>query len=1093
MKKQKIMLIILVGTIALNTFAQLPFWRDLDVFAVNKEYPRTAFMTFGSRTEALSKKFEESQYYMCLNGTWKFLYVDNEKALADDVKSESPNTTAWNDIKVPGNWEFQGFGTPIYLNHGYEFMPKNPKPPYLPKNTPVGVYHRSFDMPSAWSQRDVYLQLAGIKSGAYVYLNGQFVGYSEDSKNPADFNINRFVKPGVNKLTLIVYRWSTGSYLEAMDFWRVSGIERDVFVYAQPKTAVKDFRVVSTLDETFKNGVFELEVDVRNKDMDKKIEVKYELLDKNGKVIASEIGGVAIKNKEVKTLRFVKKLNGVNTWSSEQPYLYKLLMSVSENGVTTEVVPFNVGFRRLELKTFDNIHPSGKAQQLFLVNGQPIKFKGVNTHEHDPITGHYVSEELIRKDLTLMKQNNLNAVRLSHYPQGRRFYELADELGLYVYDEANIEAHGMYYSLRKGGGLGNNPDFLELILERTRNMFERNKNYPSVTFWSLGNEAGNGYNFYKSYLWLKQADKNIMNRPVNYERALWEWNTDIYVPQYPSAEYLDSLGKIGTDRPVIPSEYAHAMGNSTGNLWDQWQAIYKHVNLQGGFIWDWVDQGILAYDENGRKFFKYGGDYGVNQPSDGNFLCNGIVSPERIPHPAMQEVKYAHQNIDIQAVDVNKGLFKIKNRFYFNNLKQYELNYNIVENSRILHTGIINLALAPQKDTIIQIAIPKIKAKAGKEYFANFELKTLIAEPAIPARHSIAYEQIRLNFETVNIPFKSPKANFEILENKNEIVVMTKNLQFIFDKNQAVVSSYKLNNVEYFYNGFGIQPNFWRAPNDNDYGNGMPSRLQLWKNMSRNFKLENLSSFKLENSAQIIVDYNLSDLANYRVVYEIWGDGTLNVSVNYSPKVHTLIPDLPRLGVRFRIPANKNNIRYFGRGPGENYIDRNKGYTIAEYVTTAEEMYFPYVRPQENGHRTDVRWFVATDKNASGWLVKANTTLGFNALRNSVECFDSEEANHRDYQWQNFSQEEIENRNPEKAKNVLRRMQHINDVVFKDYVEICVDMKQQGVGGYDSWAAPTQPGFTIPGNESYSWAFSLVPVNKAADIEKRIALDYFKK
>ncbi len=1091
--RKNLMLAFIISAFTINGFAQLPYWRDLDAFAVNKEYPRTAFMSFGSKTEALSKKFEESQYYLCLNGTWKFLYAENDKNLAQDIVAENPNTTNWSDIKVPGNWEFQGFGTPIYLNHGYEFMPKNPKPPYLPENTPVGIYHRSFELPSTWSERDVYLQLAGIKSGAYVYLNGEFVGYSEDSKNPADFNINEFLKKGTNKLTLKVYRWSTGSYLEAMDFWRVSGIERDVFVYTQPKTAVKDFRIVSTLDDSYKNGIFKLEVDVRNKDIAKNIELKYELLDQKGKVIASETSTIALKNKEIKTLSFAKTLNNINTWSSEQPNLYKLLITINENAKTTEVIPFNVGFRRLELKTFDNIHPSGKAQQLFLVNGQPIKFKGVNTHEHDPITGHYVSEELIRKDLTLMKQNNLNAVRLSHYPQGRRFYELADELGLYVYDEANIEAHGMYYSLRKGGGLGNNLDFLEPILERTRNMFERNKNYPSVTFWSLGNEAGNGYNFYKSYLWLKEADKNIMNRPVNYERALWEWNTDIYVPQYPSAEYLDSLGKIGTDRPVIPSEYAHAMGNSTGNLWDQWQAIYKHVNLQGGFIWDWVDQGITAYDKNGRKFFKYGGDYGIDQPSDGNFLCNGIVSPERNPHPAMQEVKYVHQNIAIEAVDADKGLFKIKNRFYFNNLKQYKLSYNIVENSKILRSGIINLALAPQKDSVVQIQMPQIKPKAGKEYFVNFELKTVMAEPAIPAMHTIANEQIKLNIEAKAIAHKAPKADFEISENNNQILVSSKNTQLVFDKKEAAIVSYKLNNVEYFYNGFGLRPNFWRAPNDNDYGNGMPARLQMWKTLSRNFTTEKVSSTKDENSAQINIEYNLNDIASYRIVYQIWANGTINVSASYAPKSSEFIPDLPRLGVRFRMPASYNNIKYFGRGPSDNYIDRNKGYAVGEYNTTAEEMYFPYVRPQENGHRTDTRWITATNKNARGLLIKAENTVGFNALRNSVECFDSEEAKHGDYQWQNFSKQEIENRNPEMAKNVLRRMHHINDVVFKDYVEISVDMKQQGVGGYDSWAAPTQPGFTIPGNESYNWAFSIVPIQKAADVEKNIAVDYFKK
>ena len=537
--------------------ATKPYWQDVQVVAVNKEYPRTSFMTYDSRSDAMSGKFERSKYYRLLNGTWKFYYVDSYKDLPANITDPATSTDSWHDIQVPGNWEVQGHGIAIYTNHGYEFKPRNPQPPQLPEANPVGVYRRNIDIPADWDGRDIYLHLAGAKSGVYVYLNGKEVGYSEDSKNPAEFLINSYVKPGKNVLTLKIFRWSTGSYLECQDFWRISGIERDVFIYAQPKAALKDFRVTSTLDDSYRNGIFQLDVDVRNhQDKATNLTLVYELLNKQGEVVAKEEKSAQVATNEVHTFTFDKELADVRTWTSEQPNLYKLLMTVKENGKVNEIVPFNVGFRRIEIKPTEQIAANGQPYVCLFINGQPLKLKGVNIHEHNPATGHYVTEELMRRDFELMKQHNLNTVRLCHYPQDRRFYELCDEYGLYVYDEANIESHGMYYDLRKGGTLGNNPEWLKPHMDRTINMFERNKNYPSVTFWSLGNEAGNGYNFYQTYLWVKEADKHMMARPVNYERAQWEWNSDMYVPQYPGAGWLESIGRSGSDRPIAPSEYA---------------------------------------------------------------------------------------------------------------------------------------------------------------------------------------------------------------------------------------------------------------------------------------------------------------------------------------------------------------------------------------------------------------------------------------------------------------------------------------------------------------------------------------------------------
>ena len=619
---------------------KLPYWKDIQTVAVNKEYPRTAFMTYDNRNQALTGEYENSPYYKLLNGTWNFYYADAYKDLPANIEQPDANI-AWKEIKVPGNWEVQGYGVAIYTNHGYEFKPRNPQPPQLPETNPVGVYQRDIEIPADWDGRDIFLRLEGAKSGVYVYVNGQEVGYSEDSKNPAEFLINNYLKPGKNSLVIKIFRWSTGSYLECQDFWRMSGIERDVFLFSQPKTHIKDFNVVSTLDDTYKNGIFKLNVDVTNHTAaNKEVTVAYELLDAAKKVVAEGNTPCPVTADGQKSISFEAALSNVKTWTSEHPNLYRLLISLKDGEKTSEIIPYTVGFRRFEIKPTDQIAENGKPYVCLFVNGQPIKLKGVNIHEHNPETGHYVPEELMRKDFTLMKQNNINSVRLCHYPQDRKFYELCDEYGIYVYDEANIESHGMYYNLSRGGTLGNHPEWLKPHMDRTINMYERNKNHPSVAIWSLGNEAGNGYNFYQTYLWLKEREVKGMNRPVNYERALWEWNTDMYVPQYPSAAWLEEIGKKGSDRPIAPSEYSHAMGNSNGNLAAQWRAIYKYPNLQGGYIWDWVDQGILETDENGRTYWAYGGDYGTNAPSDGNFLCNGIVAPDRTPHPAMTEVKY---------------------------------------------------------------------------------------------------------------------------------------------------------------------------------------------------------------------------------------------------------------------------------------------------------------------------------------------------------------------------------------------------------------------------------------------------------------------
>lgn len=1086
----------------------LPYWKDIRTVSVNKEPARSSFMTYADRSEALTGKYEKSSYYRLLNGTWRFFYAESEAHLPAGITDSSADADGWHDIQVPGNWEIQGHGVAIYTNHGYEFQPRNPQPPKLPEANPVGVYRREIEVPTDWMERDIYLHIAGAKSGLYVYINGQEVGYSEDSKNPAEFLINPYIHVGKNILTLKIYRWSTGSYLECQDFWRISGIERDVFLYAQPKAAVKDFSIKSTLDDSYRNGIFSLKADLRNRRSEaSELSLTYELLDAEGKAIATETRSTLIAAGGESTLSFQARANAVHTWTSEHPYLYKLLMTVRENGQVTEVIPFRVGFRRIEIKPIEEKAANGMPYVCFFVNGQPIKLKGVNMHEHNPVTGHYVPEELMRRDLELMKQHNLNAVRLAHYPQDRRFYELCDEYGLYVYDEANIESHGMYYNLRRGGTLGNNPEWLKPHMDRIANMFERNKNHPCVTIWSLGNEAGNGYNFYQAYLWLKEADRDLMARPVNYERAQWEWNTDMYVPQYPDAKWLEGIGQAGSDRPVIPSEYAHAMGNSTGNLWGQWQAIYKYPNLQGGFIWDWVDQGILRTDDKGKSYWAYGGDFGVDAPSDGNFLCNGLVNPDRTPHPAMQEVKYVHQNVGFEAVDAAKGHFRITNRFYFTNLKKYRLRYTVSANGKAVQSKVIGLDLDPQTSSDITIPVAKLKPMAGVEYFVDFSVQTLQAEPLIPIGYEIAHDQFRLPIEAQKTTYRATGPTLCTSTEGDELRVVSSKVHFVFNKKSGLVTSYRVDGQEFFQDGFGIQPNFWRAPTDNDYGNGAPRRLQIWKESSRDFQVVE-AGLATEGNAVLLKATYLLDAGNlYGLTYKIYPDGVVNVKMRFSStdmetdeyewseaaRTATFSPgrealrkeastlEVPRIGVRFRLPADMNEVRYFGRGPDENYIDRNYGATVGLYTTAADRMYYNYVRPQENGHRTDTRWLMLHGRGL-GLGIVADETIGFNALRQAIEDFDSEEAKHRPYQWNNFSPAEIQSRDESKARNVLRRQHHVNDVPVRDFVEVCVDMKQQGVGGYDSWSALPEPQHRLPANREYSWGFTLLPVRSASQM-----------
>ena len=1035
----------------------LPYWQDMNVTSVNAETQRTEAVWYADRADALTKGFRESENYVNLNGTWDFKYFDDYHemerffAAAQNDKGIAQNDKSWDRITVPGNWEVQGHGVAIYTNIPYDFCPRDPQPPVLPEVFPAAIYHRTFTVPEGWNGRTVFLNLAGIKSGAYVYVNGKEIGYSEDSKSLARFDITSALKAGDNDLTLKVYRYSTGSWLECQDFWRISGIERDVYLSSEKTPARFDFSVISTLDPTLTKGVFTLKMRSQ-----KPVEVFYELLDKDGECVAD-----AVFEFSGELVSVTDTIPQVRKWTAETPELYTLLLRVGG-----EYTRFHVGFRRIEIATVKDGDRDVKA---LLVNGQPVKFKGVNMHEHNPYTGHYLTKENILQDLQLMKMANINAIRTCHYPQPREFYELCDSLGFYVYDEANIESHGMGYKLDRT--LGNNAAWYGKHIDRILNMYYRTSNYPCVTILSLGNEAGNGVNFYEAYRVLKALEKDGQNRPVCYERAEREWNTDMLVPQYPGADWFARMGEKESGRPVCPSEYAHAMGNSTGSLDLQWEQIYAHTHLQGAFIWDWVDQGL--YDA--EKGWTYGGDYGVDAPSDANFLCNGIVNPDRTPHPGYYEVKHVYQDIAITGTAPEEGRFSIQNRFYFKDLKDYIVHWRIERDGKPVKKGKLSFSTPAQSSEEFSVKLPKWKMRKDGEYRIFFETATAQALPLLPTGTIIAADEVLLKDTGAKKEYGASRRDIEAVEGDAEIRLSAGRSELVFDKTQGFVKRYAYKGSDVFDPDFGLRPNFWRGPTDNDYGNGLPSRLYAWKEASRTFH----ATTTVEDGT-IRATYTLPDKCTMTVSYTLLPSGLLRIESAFQGAESKKPLDIPRIGFRFRVPDN--DFRYFGRGPVENYIDRNSGTFKSLFTTTAAAEFYPYVRPQETGHHTETEW-IATKH----LTVVADDTFEFNALRHSVEDLDSEESG-RPYQWNNFDTPPVHDEELA-AKTHMRRQTHLCDVPDRDFTEICIDGAASGVGGYDSWGSRPEPSRTVWSDQSHAFGFTLVPA-KAVKTDKAIRYAY---
>lgn len=1034
-----------------------PVWEDPEIFQINREPPRATFYNFNNTNDVISNTdWKTSSNYKLLNGKWHFYYTDSVQGRPENFYKEDFSLKGWDTINVPSNWEMQGFGLPIYTNIVYVF-PKNP--PFIPHHiNNVGSYKRDFEIPLQWSNKAVYLHFAGVSGAMYIYINGAQVGYNEGSKTPAEFNITKYIKAGKNQIAVEVLRWSDASYIEDQDFWRLSGIERDVYLRADNPIAINDFRVGSDLINDYKEGAFSLNVELKNnKKSTEERKLKVELLDADNNKVFSKTKTIEVPSTKSNVL-FESVIPNVNSWTAETPNLYKAVLTLSdlENEVL-QVTSVNVGFRNIKIKN-----------NQFLVNGKPILIKGVNLHDHDEITGHVINEDLTVKDLRLMKENNVNAIRCSHYPKNPFFYSLCDKYGFYVIDEANIETHGMgttNQGLNKKPELKKvhpayRPDWKAAHLDRTIRMFERDKNHPSIVTWSLGNEAGNGDNFFATYKWLKEHD---VTRPTQYEGATYYENTDIQVPMYDRIPQLINYAENDPKRPLILCEYSHAMGNSLGNFKDYWDVIRKYKVLQGGFIWDWVDQGLVAETEDGKKYWGYGGDFGAaHLQNDANFCLNGIVNPDRSPHPGLEELKKVYQNIQFTNANFNTGQVKITNEYFFTNLNNFKIDWELFQEGKKMESGSIGVIdIAPGESKILKFNLPKFNF-SNKEYALNFSASTINELPLLPKGFPIAKEQFTMgNFVPSFIENTNNKLH--ISNEQNEIVFKSEAFMASFDKTSGKLSKLDYGNGNIILQG--ISPNFWRATTDNDYGFNMPKHLGVWKEGTQKQELisiqlknkgiivdlssiDQISNFK-DNSINLEVVYQLPHaMAKVKMNYIIDALGQITVT-NTLTDVKKDLPMIPRFGTNFIINNEFDQVNWYGRGPLENYQDRKTSQFVGNYKALVADLYVPYIRPQENGYKTDVRWVTFTNSKGKGIKVLGSKLLSFSAHHQYNSDFDS---------------------------GKTKQQRHTTDIVKRDLVNINIDKAQMGVGGDTSWWTKPLEYYQIKAkNQSYS--YSILPLH----------------
>ncbi|WP_430814679.1 glycoside hydrolase family 2 TIM barrel-domain containing protein [Carboxylicivirga sp. RSCT41] len=1022
--RKMIVLILLIG---LSTHVAISKdWQNPAKVREGKRQPFAWSFPYRSLDKAKENDKTSSDYYQSLNGTWSFTWSVNPSQRPVDFYQMAFDVTDWDEIKVPANWQMEGYGTAIYTNVKYPFKMD---PPNIPDEyNPVGSYVRTFTIPVNWDGSQVILHFGAVNSAMYVWVNGQKVGYSQDSKTPAEFDITRFLKKGENKLAVEIYRWCDGSYLEDQDMWRLSGIERDVYLYALPQTHIRDFFVKSGLDAKYKEGVFQLDVDLKLQTSDSELEVQ--LIDNAGKLVYQDV-----RNADGSKQIFESTLPSVDIWSAELPNLYTLFVLLKNDaGETLDVRSTKVGFRSVEIKN----------KQL-VVNGQPVLLKGVNRHEHHEADGHVVSKASMLRDITLMKQHNINAVRCSHYPVDPYWYQLCDQYGLYVIDEANIESHAMGslwndgYSLDRT--LGNNPDWKQAHLDRTINMVERDKNFPSVIIWSLGNEAGSGQNFEATAAWIKERDNS---RLVQYEQAWLESYTDIVCPMYYKIEQMEEFLTLNDHRPMIQCEYSHAMGNSNGNLMDYWKLIRKEPQLQGGFIWDWMDQGIERQLPDGKRFWAYGGDFGPQDvPSDGDFCLNGLIFADQTPKPALYDVKKVYQDFWITATDLSKGKFNIYNESFFRNTDGLELYFEIKAEGQVLQKGIVDLkkAVNPQEKRAFKVKY-NYESIEDTEYFINFYVRTSKEHGLLEKGYAIAAEQFELSGFKPAIREDSQQGTLTLSEDEAKHYVFGKDFAIVFDKATGNISDWKFRSQDLLRRG--LQPNFWRVPTNNDRGNGMHHRCWDWYDVEAKRTISSLKIEKLDESVKVSTTSMISvGESAYDVIYNIYPDGAVQVHVDFKKGAGEL-PELPRFGMNLVMPDGFELVEWYGNGPHESYNDRRNAVMVDVYKGKVSDQHTPYVWPQESGNKTQVRWMKVTNEQGRGFLIS-----GQQPLEMSTHHFTIDDLNNN--------------------------LTHYYQIPKRNITELNIDLTQRGVGGDNSWGHDTHEAYKLVDN-AYHYTFTICPL-----------------
>ena len=1027
MNKRNFMFLALLGSMVLYGHGEVRAqdasrWHNVDVNQQNRAPRRAAFFAFENQDKAQAFEKKNSANYLSMEGTWKFNFVKDYNKRPVNFFAANYDDSQWKDFPVPGLFELNGYGDATYKNVGYAWATQfDPNPPYISElNNYTGSYRRTFDLPKDWKGKDVYFHVGSATSNLTLWVNGKYVGYSEDSKVAAEFNISKYLKPGKNLIAMQVMRWCDGSYFEDQDFWRFTGIAREVYLYARPKVHAADIRLDAGLENQYRDGVLNYQVVLKGG----KANVTLTLCDKDGKKIAETSG-----------VQGTIKVPAVKAWTAETPYLYKAFITLKNKQGVSEVIPQKIGFRNVEIKN---------AQ--LLVNGKPVLIKGANRHEMDPDGGYVVSVERMIQDIKIMKQLNINAVRTCHYPDDPRWYDLCDEYGIYVTAEANLESHGMGYGEKS---LAKFPEYLQTHIERNEGNVKTFINHPSIIVWSLGNEGGYGINFEKAYDWVKAYDQT---RPVQYERGGYDSKTDIHCPMYIDYEESEKYCKSDGVKPYIQCEYAHAMGNSEGGFKEYWDLIRKYPKYQGGYIWDFVDQGLRDKSPiTGKEIFTYGGDYGRYPASDYNFNCNGIIAPDRRLNPHAYEIQYWHQNVWIKDLDAVNGAFNIYNENFFKNIDDLHLTATIYANGVKLSTVEIpeTKGIAPQttkmvKSDALKYAIAEAETEHGKEEITvNFAFASDGTEPLVEKGQVIARQQFVINeyqFDKVDTPIATTStkisgkkgklqstSNIEVEETNSYVKISAKRMSVTIGKKTGLIDYLDVDGEPILKFRESMKPEFWRAPTDNDYGASLQKELKVWKNPVMNLKSFDKSEMK--DSVVLTATFEMPEVKAELVLrYRINAVGEVSVTEKMTTDKAAKIADLFRYGMVLDLPASFSKLEYYGRGPEENYIDRHSSTFIGKYESDVKDEYYPYIRPQESGNHTDIRYFsIFNPASGKGITFEGYAPMECSAIPYSIEDLDS--GDKKEHAWG----------------------QHSGDLVDKGLTQVHIQQRQYGLGCIDSW------------------------------------------